>query len=175
MQLVILEDNISNIIKFLGELSGAVQIKAILYFDNFSEEINLRDKDRAALEAMNLMDKIVHTDTSNIYYLLEEYFFDNEVVFLFDVDLKGTDIRLPNKHQIAFATTKIRQDPKNGERFFVYSTALTQEQKTAFAKMFGNYYIYAIPEPNSLETVDIIHYRKNKEFCRIFNIEEENN
>lgn len=170
MQLVILEDSISNIIKFLGELSSTVQIKAILYFDNFSEEINLRDDDKAALEDMNLIDKIVHVDSSNIYFLLEKYFSDNEVVFLFDVDLKGTDNRLPNKHQIAFATTKIRQDEKNRKRFFVYSTALTQEQKTALAKMFGNYYIYAIPDPNSIETVDIIHYKKNKEFCRIFNI-----
>lgn len=170
MQLVILEDSISHIIKFLGELSGTVQIKSILYFDNFSKEINLHDDDKVALEDMNLMDKIVHVDSSNIYFLLEEYFSDNEVVFLFDVDLKGTNNRLPNKHQIAFATTKIRQDEKNRERFFVYSTALPQEQKTALAKMFGNYYIYAISDPNSIETVDIIHYKKNKEFCRIFNI-----
>lgn len=174
MQLVILEDNISHIITFLDEISRIVQIKAILYFDNSSGDINLRDKDRAALEEMELIDKIVHTDTSNIYYLLDEYFSNNEVVFLFDVDLKGMVNRLPNKHQIAFANSKIRQNPKNRERFFVYSTALTQEQKTALAKMFENYYIYAIPDPNSIETVDIIYYKKNKEFCRIFDIEVKN-
>lgn len=170
MQLVILEDKICNIIKFLGEILDTIQIKAILYFDNSSDKIKIRNKDKKALEEMGLNDKIKHTDTMNIYDLLEEYFADNEVVFLFDVDLKDTNNRLPNKHQIAFATTKIRQDEKNRERFFVYSTALTQEQKAALAKMFGNYYIYAIPDPNSIETVDIIHYKKNKEFCRIFNI-----
>lgn len=68
MQLVILEDNISHIIKFLDEISGAVQIKAILYFDNSSEKINLRDNDKAALDGMNLMDKIVHIDSSNIFF-----------------------------------------------------------------------------------------------------------
>lgn len=175
MQLVILEDNISNIIKFLGELSSAVRIKAILYFDNSSEEIKLCDKDKDALQSMGLVDKIRHTDTMNIYDLLEEYFADSEVIFLFDVDLQGTNQRLPRKHQIAFANTKIKKDEKNRERFFVYSTALTQDQKTALAKMFGNYYIYAIPDPNSIETVDVIYYKKNKEFCRIFNIEEETN
>lgn len=175
MQLVILEDNISNIIEFLRELSGTVQIKAILYFDNSSDEIKLCDKAKESLKNMGIMDKIKHTDTSNIYDLLEEYFADDEVVFLFDVDLKGTNLRLPQKHQIAFANTKINKDQRNRERFFVYSTALTQDQKTALARLFRDYYIYAIPDPESIETVDRIYYKKNKEFCRIFNIEEEPN
>lgn len=170
MQLVILEDNISNIIKFLGEISSTIHIKAILYFDNSSEEIKLCDKDKITLQTMGLVDKIKHTDARNIYNILEEFFADEEVVFLFDVDLKGTNQRLPRKHQIAFANTKIKQNEKNRERFFVYSTALTQDQKTALAKMFGNYYIYAIPDPKSIETVDIIYYKNNKEFCRIFKI-----
>lgn len=171
MKLVILEDHadwpIYYISKFVEE---GITIERLLLFDNNQKGVKMATSCKNKYEQLGV--RVEHVDTLNFLKVAQEFYTNQEIVFLFDVDLEGDRNPLPDKIQIAFANQKIRIDGDVARaRFFFYSTFSIPEQYAALQKYFNKrvidckkdmMQIAGITSP--LESTILLFY-DNFEFC----------